>query len=580
MPRSLWLHALLAACATATPHPAVRGDTPQARSDDSSALVTGALVQFSPEFLGRVGIPGHDADILDLKPQVGPRFRAAVNDVRAQLQERRAAETDAFVQQDLDILLKTTGDMVRENEVEERTLLPYENVRKAIFVGIISLLDDRVPPERRAAALTRLRKYAGIEPGYEPLVKLAEDRTRERLGEKQLFGPVRAEVEKGLGDAATYNTGIKKLVEKYGDDTWKGALTTLVEQLDGYDAFIRTEVLPRSRTDFKLPPELYGIRLNRMGIDLAPSELSKRAHAAFEATKLEAQALAGEVAKAKGFKASDYVSVIKELKKEQVTGDALLALFEGRIKDVEEVIRREGLVTLPERPMQFRVATEAETAEQPAPHVDPRGIFSNDKNVRLQFVLPLTSGGSALKYDDFTFAAGSWTITAHEGRPGHDLQLSKVAERGLTRARTLFAFNSTNVEGWALYAEQIMRPYMPPEARLVSLQALLLREARAFLDPELQAGTVTLEQARAVLENEVVASAALTEEELQRYTFEAPGQAPSYFYGWTRINALRDEVKNALGAKYEPKAFHDTLLAQGLLPPALLEASVKKELLK
>src|SRR5581483_5965062 len=120
-----------------------------------------------------------------------------------------------------------------------------------------------------------------------------------------------------------------------------------------------------------------------------------------------------EVAKAKGYKASDYVSVIKELKKEQVTGDALLALFEGRIKDVEEVIRRESLVTLPDRPMQFRVATAAETAEQPAPHVDPRGIFSHDKDVRLQFVLPLTSGGSQLKYDDFTFAAGSWTITAH-----------------------------------------------------------------------------------------------------------------------------------------------------------------------
>src|SRR5581483_4016394 len=175
-------------------------------------------------------------------------------------------------------------------------------------------LDERVPPERRAHALTRLRKYAGIEPGYEPIVKLAQERTRERLAEQQLFGPVRAEVEKDLSDASTYNTGIKQLVEKFGDDAWKGALVTLLEQLDGYDAFVRSEVLPRSRTDFKLPPELYAIRLSRMGIDVAPADLSKRAHAAFDATKLEAQALAAEVAKAKGYKASDYVSVIKELK--------------------------------------------------------------------------------------------------------------------------------------------------------------------------------------------------------------------------------------------------------------------------
>ena len=52
------------------------------------------------------------------------------------------------------------------------------------------------------------------------------------------------------------------------------------------------------------------------------------------------------------------------------------------------------------------------------------------------------------------------------------------------------AFNSTNVEGWGLYSEWFMLPYMPDDGKLISLQLRLLRSARAFLDPELQEGKV------------------------------------------------------------------------------------------
>jgi uncharacterized protein (DUF885 family) len=572
---TLTLLFLCTACATT--RSTVATGTPEERSDAASAVLLETLLRFSPEFLSRLGLPGHDGDIADLKPDNAKRFRAALAEVKGDLDARRAAETDDVVRQDLDILLKKVELLSRESDVEERTLLPYENLHKKLFIGISGLLDASMPAERRQAALTRIRRYAGIEPGTEPIVELAQARLKERFADKALAGPVREDVEKDLADGATYKAALQKLVEKFGDETWKGPLVTLEHQLDGYDAFVKAEVLSRARAGFRLPPELYRIKLEGFGIDLDPTELSKRAHAAFDETRAQMQALAGEVAKARGFASSDYVSVIKKLKEEQVTGPEVLKLFEGRIKEVEDVIRREKLVTLPERPMLFRIASEAETAEQPAPHVDPRGLFSHDKNVRLTFVLPLNVGGN-LKYDDWTYVAGSWTITAHEGRPGHDLQLSKVTEKGLTRARTLFAFNSTNVEGWALYAEQLMRPYMPPDARLVSLQALLLREARAFLDPELQAGTVTPEQARAVLTDQVVASPALAEEEIQRFTFNAPGQAPSYFYGWTRINGLRAEVEKALGPKFEAQRFHDTLLDQGLLPPTLLEQAVKKAL--
>ena len=69
-----------------------------------------------------------------------------------------------------------------------------------------------------------------------------------------------------------------------------------------------------------------------------------------------------------------------------------------------------------------------------------------------------------------------------------------MVEHGVSLARALYAFNSTNAEGWGLYSEYIMQPYEPPEGQLLTLQLRLLRAARAFLDPELQSGAVTPER--------------------------------------------------------------------------------------
>jgi len=79
-----------------------------------------------------------------------------------------------------------------------------------------------------------------------------------------------------------------------------------------------------------------------------------------------------------------------------------------------------------------------------------------------------------------------------------------------------------------------------------------------------------------VLTDQVVVSPAMARQEVDRYTFRAPGQATSYFYGFTRLNALRAEVEKALGPKFDQQAFHDAILAQGLLPPDLMREAIMK----
>jgi uncharacterized protein (DUF885 family) len=75
----------------------------------------------------------------------------------------------------------------------------------------------------------------------------------------------------------------------------------------------------------------------------------------------------------------------------------------------------------------------------------------------------------------------------------------------------------------------------------------------------------------------VVQSHAFAEEEVERYTYRAPGQANSYFYGFTKLIALRKETEAALGAKFNQKKFHDFILGQGLLPPDLMRQAVLED---
>jgi len=461
-------------------------------------------------------------------------------------------------------------------------LLDQIRLLALIYSGISGLLQDQVAPERHPAALVRLRKYTGLEPGYTPLIELAEQRFRDRLNQPGLVGPSKELVERDLNNSETYVTGIGLLLEKYKLAGYQDAFAKLKEQVAAHQDFIRKEVLPRARPDFRMPPEMYKLALENYGIDYTPEELARLAHQSFTDIQKQMQTLAAKIARERHLPAAGYRDVIRQLKKDQLAADQILPHYEQRLKDIEAILRREHLITLPERPAIIHLATAAETAQQPAPHMRPPPLINNHGE-RGQFVLPMgttSEAGKSLKYDDFTFAAASWTLTSHEARPGHELQFDAMVERGVSLARAMFAFNSTNVEGWGLYSEWFMLPYMPDDGKLISLQFQLLRAARAFLDPELQSGKVTPAQARQILQNDVVCSEAFATEEVDRFTFAAPGQAGSYFDGYTRLRALRADTEKALGAKFNVQRFHDFILSQGLLPPNLLRKAVLEDFVK
>jgi hypothetical protein len=537
-------------------------------------------LEHSPERGSRQGLARFDERISN--PTLADQLaeRRELETALVKISAARAKETDKRVQEDLDILHKAFDLKFREEDFDIQREVPFRNASGEVFQGLRGLLDDQVAPERRLAAVVRLRKYAGVEAGHKPFAELLKQRELEQIAKPGVIYPSKGEVETELGRNSNYVDGIGTLFTKYKLKGWEAAYAELKRQLTDYDSWVREHILPKARTDFRLPPEKYALAFESYGIDIPPAKLAAMAHAAFAQYQAEMAPLAAQIAKANGYPSTDYRAVIAELKKKQISGEAILPFYKSRLREIEKIIVARNLITLPDRPAIIRLATPAETAQQPAPHMSPPPFLHNTGQ-RGEFVLPLnipsSTGGTGDQYDDFTFDAVAWTLTAHEARPGHELQFDSMVEQGVSLARALYAFNSTNAEGWGLYAEYIMQPYEPAEGQLLTLQLRLLRAARAFLDPELQSGVVTPARAYEVLEKDVVLSHAFATEEVERFTFRSPGQANSYFYGYTRLLSLRHEVEAALASRFDQKKFHDFVLSEGLLPPELMRKAVLED---
>jgi hypothetical protein len=539
-----------------------------------------ALAEFNPENATQLGVEGYDDKVIDLQPKTYERGQEALQKAVDGLKAQLPGAADPSFRQDLEIMIKAGQQQIDTNKLQNDLMLPYFSVSQVVFAGLHDLLDPRVSKQRQALALVRLRRYAGLEPGSTPVADLAKARITERFDDKSLTGPYKAQVEQDLADSPQLMAGLPELFKKAGLSGYEDALNTLTAQVKAYDEWTGKEILPRSRADNRLPPAIYADNLKQFGNTVPPDELIRRALLSFAEIRNEMRVLAPLVAKQKGYKSGDYRDVIRELKKQQLVGKAILPFYQKRLATIEDILRREHEITVPQRKAVIRLASEAETAQLPAPHMSPPRLIGNTGEYG-EFVLPLKTPGKAgekdLKTDDFTFDAAGWTLTAHEARMGHELQFSAMMDHGVSIARAVFAFNSVNVEGWALYSEAELKPYFPLDGQLIGLQHRMMRAARAFLDPMVNLGMIKPEQVKQFLMDQVCLSEGMAKEETDRYTFRAPGQATSYFVGYQAMMETRQRAELALGAKFDKQRFHDFVLAQGLLPPDLLQKAVLEQ---
>ncbi|MEN9567661.1 MAG: hypothetical protein RLZZ69_2857 [Cyanobacteriota bacterium] len=503
--------------------------------------------------------------------EINPAFRAcrqkSVRQTVKNLKQKLTKEKNVALRFDLEILLKYGQRQLRSYTLDEKYRIPYIDLSKAILESLKSTLKESQSTEEQVMMLAKLKQYAGVEPGKIALTDSVKQAILAKLPKSEVVFPDRSQLEKDLNNNASQVYKIDTFLTQQQVPGYKQAYAKLKTQLFDYETFIRQEVLTKTKKNFPLPTELYTLKLEEQGIETPIEEVIQQAHTAFRQVQQQMAAIAPQIAHQQGFKATDYRDVIQELKKEYLSPEETLRLYQSRAKDLETIIEREDLVTLPKEQFNIRLATVKENQNFPVPLYD--GGSST-------FVIPVLQKPQKAKlYNDFTNSPMSWTLTVHEGRPGHDLQITtiknQIENQNLSYARTDFAGNATNVEGWATYAESIMQPYMPLEGRFMSFQLQLLRAARAFLEPELQLGKITTADALKVLTQDTGFSKFFAKQEIKRYTETLIGQAPTYFYGYQQFLQLRSQAEKKLGKGFNAKKFHDFVLRQGYLTPKLLK---------
>jgi uncharacterized protein (DUF885 family) len=167
------------------------------------------------------------------------------------------------------------------------------------------------------------------------------------------------------------------------------------------------------------------------------------------------------------------------------------------------------------------------------------------------------------------------TLNYHEGVPGHHWQISIQQESGsIPFIRSAMLGFSAFSEGWGLYAEQLadeLGAYHNNRlGRLGYLQSATFRASRLVCDTGLHSKRWTREQAiRSMMEATGDLESSVTTE-IERYCVQ-PGQACAYMIGRQAINRIRQQTTATLGARFDLKAFHDTMLANGAVPLSVLE---------
>ena len=170
------------------------------------------------------------------------------------------------------------------------------------------------------------------------------------------------------------------------------------------------------------------------------------------------------------------------------------------------------------------------------------------------------------------------SLSLHEAAPGHHFQISLQRELKDLPMFRRFSSDTAFIEGWGLYAEYLgyeMGIYLDPVARFGALDAELWRAIRLVTDTGIHSKGWTRQQTIDYMLANSPAEMTRAISEAERFA-AIPGQALAYKIGQLKIVELRKRAEQALGKKFDVRAFHDEVLKDGAVPLEVLELKIDR----
>ena len=434
--------------------------------------------------------------------------------------------------------------------------------------GVFSLFLHRLRPERDLAEAARAR--------------LDEVPRALRQGMDNLdFAIVpKIYVERAIGQARAAAKYARELVpQEVADPELRERLAVAGakagDAFDAYGAFL-TQKKDTASGDYAAGESLYSALLQEK--ELLPYDaraLRERGREQYDLLAAEARRIAKEISGSE-----DWVGLLEKLNKIHApTPDAMRAEYEEWTEQARSFLRDTGLVTLP--PGERCTVEPSPTFQRPILAVASYNrppAFSD--SLAGHFFVPYppdnTPDEEIQARLEGNCSAGIPTTAVHEAYPGHHWHLV-MAHSNPSRLRQVFNTPYFS-EGWALYAERVMREqgfFTDPKHLLYQYEATIFRAARIVVDTSLHLGEMTFDEAVTFMVQKGNLTVPNARAEVGRYC-SWPTQASAYLTGMLEIVDVRTRwlARKGTSGVAALREFHDRLTSSGAMPTRLAERAL------
>ncbi|HEX8195762.1 MAG TPA: DUF885 domain-containing protein [Pyrinomonadaceae bacterium] len=355
-----------------------------------------------------------------------------------------------------------------------------------------------------------------------------------------------------------------------------------IAALEDYGKWLKEDLLPRSNGDFRIGDAKFRQKLRfALESDLPKEEILKRAEADLKATQMTmfnvAKPLYNQYFPDKKLvlvekdnyspaQRKDAIkAVLNKLAESRPNNETIVAQAEKDLQETTDFVRKNNLVTVPNDPVKVIVMPEYARGTSVA-YCDSSGPFEK-KAETFYAISPTPKDWAAPRVESFFREYNDFmleNLTVHEAMPGHYLQLMHANKfKAPTPIRAIFTSGSF-VEGWAVYAEQLMaeKGYGAAEVRMQQLKMKLRVIINAIIDQKIHTAGMTEKEAVDFMMNEGFQEEGEAVGKWKRAQLSST-QLSTYYVGSVEVNDIRRAYETKNKGKVDLKRMHDEMLSFG-----------------
>jgi uncharacterized protein (DUF885 family) len=347
----------------------------------------------------------------------------------------------------------------------------------------------------------------------------------------------------------------------------------VIAAFNKYETFLKEQLLPVSKGDFRLGAENYRKKLlYEEMVDIPLDRLLEIGYADLRRNQQSVKEVAALIDPKKTPR-----EVMQDLQKDHPAADQVLPTFRNTLGGLKKFIEEKQIVTIPYEVFPIVEDTPPFERALTSASMDTPGAYENVAKEAYFNVTPVEKTWPAERREQWLQAFNRGTIVStavHEVYPGHYTQFLWI-QAAPSKVRKLL-YCSSNAEGWAHYTEQMMLDEGygngDPKLRLGQLSDALLRDARYISGIEMHTGKMTVAQSKQFFIEEGYQTPAVADQESKRGTSDA-----TYLYytlGKLQILKLREDYKAMKGDKFSLKEFHDEFMRQGAVPVKIIRKAM------